>query len=223
MRPGIAAVRAHWLILVLIQLGAVVLVVGYYHSASLQSDLVGLDQLKARGGSLFAFVAGMMAGGVIPEVFKLATGSLKRFDRTWLGVSAFNGFVYGIVGVQVEAFYRLQAHLFGLGHDPATLVTKSAFDLLVFTPVLSIPCATLLFVWRNHGFRMRAVFADGLGAFYQSQVMPGLVPCWFFWTPVLFCSYSMPMNLQFPFSTLAEAAWSIVFVFINSVDHAPMA
>ncbi|MBW7929038.1 MAG: hypothetical protein H3C58_13330, partial [Fimbriimonadaceae bacterium] len=46
------------------------------------------------------------------------------------------------------------------------------------------------------------------------SIVPALIPCWAFWIPILICVYSLPANLQFVFALLAEAAWSILFVFI---------
>ena len=217
IKPGIAAVRGHWPALVLIQVGAVALVLSYYRFPALRAVAQQEGNLKLRYGVWFAFAIGMLAGGVVPELAKLFTGGLRRFDRTWAAESTYNALVYGVIGAQVDLFYRFQAFTFGPQHNVMTLIVKTAVDMGVFAPVISIPTATLLYAWRRPG----AMFRGGFREFYMRQIMPGLIPCWFFWTPVLFCTYAMPDNLQLCFSMLAEAAWSIVFVFIAKQDHAP--
>ena len=221
VKPGIAAVRGHWPALVLIQVGAVALVLSYYRFPALQEIAQREADLKLRYGVWFAFALGMLAGGVVPETAKLLTGGLRRFDRAWLADSTYNALVYGGVGASVDLFYRFQAFTFGPQHNVGTLIVKTAVDMVLFAPIISIPSATFLYAWRREKYRPLAVFRDGFRSFYMQQVMPGLIPAWFFWTPVLFCTYAMPDNLQLCFSMLAEAAWSIVFVFIAKRDHAP--
>ena len=205
----------------LIQVGAVALVVSYYRFPGLQEAARSASELKLRYGVWFAFLLGTLAGGVVPELAKLLTGGLRRFDRTWVVETTYNAFVYGLVGAQVDLLYRFQAFLFGPQHDVRTLIVKTAVDMGLFAPIISIPTATLMYAWRREGFRVRPIFRYGFRSFFFHQIMPGLIPCWFFWTPVLFCTYAMPSDLQLCFSMLAEAAWSIVFIFIAKEDHAP--
>ena len=220
-KPGLAAVRRHWPPLVLIQIGAIALVVSYYQSPALRTAASSAGELKLRYGVWFAFAIGMLAGGAVPETAKLLTGGLRRFDRAWAAESTYNALVYGVVATQVDLFYRLQAFVFGPQHTVPTLIVKTAVDMGLFATIVSIPTATLLLAWRREEFCWRALFFQGWRTFYVRQVMPGLIPCWFFWTPVLLCTYAMPSDLQLCFSTLAEAAWSIVFVFISKQEPAP--
>lgn len=223
MKPGVSAVRHTWPALLLIQGGALVLVLSYYRFEGLRGEASAIAEVKIRFGLAFAFAAGMMAGGIIPETAKLLTGGLRRFNRRWLADSAYNAFVYGIVGVQVDLFYRLQALMFGPNHDLRTLVLKTSVDMGAFSTIVSIPTASWLYAWKRNAFRTRGLAPAGVRAFYVEQVVPGLIPCWCFWIPVLFCTYSMPVNLQLPFSMLAEAAWSILFVFITRTMAGPTA
>lgn len=214
--PAREAVTHHWAPLLLIQICAVVMVVLYYQLPSMRAGLDWLGHLKERGGLVFAFLVGCNAGGIVPEIAKLLTGKLKRMTRAWLLESLFNGLVYGLVGVQVVVFYWFQTVWFGPGHDFVTLAIKTAVDMLVFSPLISIPTAVLLLDWRAVRFKFGPL---NLGAFLWNRLLPSLILCWIFWTPVLFCVYSLPSNLQFPFSNLAEAAWAIVFIFFNAESN----
>ncbi len=210
--PGFKAVRSQAGPLVVIQIAAVILVVTYYRSPNFQTTAAQLAAWKVAGGILFSFAGGAVAGGVIPEIAKLLMGRIKRFDRAWLASAGYNAFVYGVVGVEVDLFYRLQASWFGADNDPKTLVVKTLVDMALFSPLLCIPTATLLYVWKRREFRFRGWRAVFTRWFYAKEIWPTLIPCWMFWIPVLLCVYAMPVNLQFCFALLAEAAWSMVFV-----------
>lgn len=214
--PAKDAVLHHWAPLLFIQIAAVALVLTYQHSPALRESLVAVEAIKVRGGLLFAFATGACAGGVIPEVAKLLTGRMKRMGRQWLLSAAYNAMVYGIVGIEVVLFYQAQTVWFGGGNHWTTLAIKTAVDMLVFSPVLTIPTAVLFYAWRSSGFRAPTGGLRAAYGFYMARIAPSLVLAWIFWIPVLLCVYSLPSNLQFPFSNLAEAAWSMVFVFFTT-------
>lgn len=218
MAPGISAIREHWQPFLLIQLGAAALVFAYHFVLKLQQAVHIIGELKVAGGIPFAFAAGALAGGFIPEVAKLITGRLRKFSRSWLAQTSFNAFAYGIVGVQVEQFYRLQSWLFGDGNDVLTLTIKTIVDMGLFSTLISIPTAVVLYEWRKLDFDGKRLLRSISSNFYRTKVAPALLMCWAFWIPILFCVYSLPADLQFPFSILAEAAWSILFVFIATQE-----
>lgn len=195
-----------------IQVCAVILVVAYYQSPPLQDWAEGVGRLKVAGGFLFAFVAGMIAGGVVPEAARVLTGKIARSYGPQAGRAAWAAVVYGVVGLQVDALYRMLAQVFGTGTDPVTALKKTAFDLLVFTPFLSIPTAVALLAWYREGFAI-TFWRSAFGwPFYRDQVLASLPLCWSYWGPVLVCTYSLPVDLQFPFAILMESAWSVLFV-----------
>ena len=121
--------------------------------------------------------------------------------------------VYGIVGLEVVIFYQYQTIWFGSGGDWLTLAKKTAVDMFIFSPLVSIPTAVVILDWRGQGFRFSR---PKLGYFLQERLLSSMLLCWMFWIPVLLWVYSFPTNLQFPVSNLAEAAWAMVFVFFNA-------
>ena len=216
--PGVKALKDHWPPLLMIQIGAVLLVIFFYRSAWLQSESSSLSELKVKGGSIFAFVGGALAGGIFPEMAKLLTGRLAKLDGQWVKDFIFNSFVYGVVGVEVELFYRYQTTLWGGGNSLETLIKKTCTDEFVFTPTLAIPTAMYLYEWKNQEFNSKKFLNRISHHYYRSKVLPSLVIAWGFWIPVLFCIYAMPTTLQYSFSLLAEAAWSILFVFLATKE-----
>lgn len=216
-RPGLIAVKRNWTPIVAIQLVALGLVFLYFTNPGFHAAMRSLAQFKTDSGILFVFLTGCIAGGVLPEAAKLIAGKLRKFDRAWMGQMLFNSLVYGIVGVEIDLFYRFQAFLFGTGTDALTLAIKTAFDMFVFAPLVAIPTAVGMFEWRARkwaGVR-RLLTVEG----YIEKVLPAQIPAWAFFIPILFCVYSMPSDLQFCLAMLAEAAWSILFVFIATQGH----
>jgi hypothetical protein len=220
--PGREAVVRNWMPIVVIQGVAFAIVIVYNQSNEVQRLADSLETWKVRGGIPFAFLAGAIAGGVVPEIAKFVTGRLRRFDRTWFADSLFNAFAYGLIGILVDLFYRLQTLMFGSGRDLGTLVLKTVVDMAIFSPLIAIPftiwlyeCRKLASFWQP----LRALFTI---QFLESKVMPVLISAWAFWIPILLLVYSLPTNLQFCFSILAEAAWSIIFVFMATRPSDPV-
>lgn len=212
MQPGLRAVRSLWRPMLLIQSLAIVLVVVYYRSPGFQEIASRLQEWKIAGGLLFAFAAGAIAGGIIPAAAKAVTRSCPDTPAKQLKDALWNGLIFGLVGVFVDVFYQFQGQLFGTGTDPLTLAKKTAVDMGLFSPFFAIPFEVATLRWPQVRFRVSELFRVFNWTFYRETVIPALLPCWAFWIPVLFCVYAMPMNLQFCFAILAEAAWSIIVV-----------
>lgn len=214
LQPGIAAIRRYWAPFLLIQVSAALLVVAYYQVESVRvfADRIGL--LKASWGLLFSAVGGFVAGGIVPEIAKAITGRMDRVSSTWLGNTVFNGFVYLVVAVQVDLFYRFQAFVFGNGVDAQTIFLKTLVDMGLFAPLLCMPSGVVLCEWRDARWNLGATLRALDRAWYRERVIPAILPGWAFWIPFLICLYALPQPLQMPFALLGEAAWSIIFIFI---------
>lgn len=214
VQNSVDSVKAQWQPCLAIQIAAVILVICYYQLPAFRQSFHVISDWKVAGGLWFAFFAGAIAGGIIPELAKLVSFKLKKFDRKWFLDTAFNTFVYGIVGLQVYLFYMLQTMWFGDGNDFKTLAIKTFIDMAFFSTIISIPTAVTLFEWKRLKFNFSELRQELGQGYYLRKIVPALLPCWAFWTPILFCIYAFPTDLQYPISTLAEAAWSILFVFM---------
>lgn len=212
--PGLAAVRAYWAPFLLIQAMAAALVIAYYQSPALRAIAETPAAWKAHYGFLFSFVGGFVAGGLVAELAKAVTGRIRRFDRTWLGLTVFTGTAYGLTGIQVDVLYWVQSEVFGHGTDWKTLALKTVADMSLFAPFISMPFMISLYEWREGRYSLNNLCKVWKSAFYRTKVLPTLIPCWSFWIPMVLCTYSLPLKLQLPFALLGEAAWSVLFVFI---------
>ncbi len=212
--PAVSGVKRSWAPMLLIQAVGAGLVAFYYANETFRADLSALEAIKSHGGIPLDLVAGATAGGVAPQLAKLATGRADpRLPAFWSSM-LFAGFVYSIVAVQVDLFYQFQGFVFGTGRDWVTLTKKTLVDMAIFAPVISIPSAVLLFELRKVDYSPARLWFRTKNSFYRSKIMPALIPCWAFWIPMLFCIYAMPPNLQFPLAQVAEASWAVLFIFI---------
>lgn len=168
-------------------------------------------------------LVGAVGAGLTPELAKALTGRLRKLDLPWLEKTLFTAFVYALVGVLVDVFYKVQAACFGSGNEPITLALKTAVDMLIFSPFLSIPMACTLFAFYELRYDPVKMGTELRSQFYRRKIAPSLLLCWFFWTPVLVCVYAFPVALQFPIAMFAEAAWSVLFVFMNTQAEATRA
>jgi hypothetical protein len=175
------------------------------------------------GGLWFAFAAGAFAGGIVPEIAKLLTRAPLRPGLQEVFEVAHTAAVFGVVGVFVDVFYEFQGFLFGTGIDAHTLLCKTLFDMGAFAPLFCVPFEVAVLEWGHHRYRMRVLFRNLSVPAYRDRVLPAMIPCWVFWIPVLFCVYALPLDLQFPFAILAEAAWSIIVVCVTRDAGAPAA
>src|SRR5690242_8899570 len=93
------------------------IVAGYYGLGPVRDGAHHVQEWKAVAGLWFAAAVGFLAGGVLPEVAKLATGQHRFSDPTWLRDLLFRGFVWSGLALMVDTFYVFQARWFGAGND----------------------------------------------------------------------------------------------------------
>lgn len=213
IQSGIRSVKATWPPMLVIQIATFLVVFGYYASPSVRDMHNFMSNLKDQGGMPFIISSGFVAGGLLPEFAKLIAGRVPKLSKDYAKQVFFTGLVYGIVAVLVFYLYKLQVLMFGDEPTLSATTLKVAFDMLIFSPFLSMPFATGMFVWRRSNYSVSAWKKVFTPAGYSQNVLPTLVLCWAFWTPVLACVYALPEKLQFVVAILCEAAWSIVFVF----------
>jgi hypothetical protein len=190
--------------------------------ARVRDVCAALAAWKTAGGLPLAAATAAFAGGVLPELAKLAAQRGRVPLRGRGGEIAFNVVFFAFNGVVVDGLYRAEALLFGADARAATVVAKVAFDQFVFTPPW-LTLITALYLWRGRGFSWaatRPALRGGLlrGGFLHARVLPLLLPDWFFWIPMVSVIYAFPLPLQFLLFILALAAWSLILVVIAGGD-----
>jgi hypothetical protein len=215
---GITALRRFWRPFLLIQATALGLGLAYRLSDTVRAACVTLAQWRTTGGLPFTMVAGAIAGGVLPEFAQALVGVHRRPARAdRLREVSFNIAFFAVNGAVVDGLYRLEALLFGDDALVTTVMAKTAFDQLVFTPLWSSVIAAL-FLFRRRGFSWASMRPALHAGFFQDRVLPLLLPNFCFWIPIVLVVYALPSALQYLMFAFALAAWSLIMVFIASQD-----
>jgi hypothetical protein len=213
VQPTLDAWRTYWLALVIIQSCALGMVIAYYEVVGAAAVFDQLAAWKIAGGMPLAALVTVLSGGVVPELLKRAlrpvavqppsVGELAHQFAMWAGL-----------GIMIDAFYVLQSQLFGTGTDALTLLYKVAFDQLVFAPLITMPLMVLWFFLRE----CRYQFGRWWREIRLQLVVRRAASLWFsclsFWPVMLLIIYSLPTSLQFPLFLFANAAYSILMIFI---------
>lgn len=212
---GLRAARANFVPALLIQAAVVSVVLAYYLWAPARAWLAQLAEFKSEGGYPFSFVAGALAGGLLPELLTVAVFQRGRVRRENLGSLAFGVCFWGVMALIVDALYRAQALAFGDGVDFATVLKKAAFDQFIFTPFVTIPFTIVVFEWRDASYSLSGMPRVLSLDFYMQKILPAVVSGLGFWLPVVLLVYSLPLPLQFPLFTLALTLWVMILRWIS--------
>jgi hypothetical protein len=213
LAAGADALRKFWRPFLLIQSLAVALAVAYHFSPGVRAACEVVGGWKVSGGLPFAALSGALAGGLLPELAKVLADRSLAGLRGRSSTIGFNLVFFACNGIVIDRFYALEAVLFGGHADLRTVVTKTAFDQFVFSP-LWLVLITLIFLWRQRGFSWVAMRPALRRGFYRTRVLPLLIPNWLFWIPMVSVIYALPGPLQFTLFVPALGAWSLIMVFI---------
>lgn len=209
---GLTAARANFVPGLILQSLMIGFLVAYWAWPTARAVLDGLAEIKVQSGYAYAFVAGALAGGMLPEVLRVLLFQAGRITRENLVNLLFGMAFWASMGVTVDAFYRLQGGWFGTDPDFQTVASKVLVDMFGFTPFLGVPAATMAYTWRHAGFRLDALGPMFRAEFYRLRVLPVLIPNWIVWTPVVCVIYSLPPGLQIPVYAFAQAFWALVLM-----------
>ncbi len=210
---GLKAAKANFIPGLIIQLFIVAIVVSYYRVPGVAEALAGLARTKEESGYLFALLAGMIAGGILPEILVVLVFQKGRVRReNWRNL-LFMMAVWGGGSVIIDAFYRLQTMFYGSGTDLWTIIRKMLTDQFVYTPLVSTPYGILAYKWRNNELPRPGEFFTL--RYYGRELFPTLIANWGVWTPLVCLVYAMPAPLQVPLYSLILTFWVLLFSWIN--------
>ena len=204
----------------------------YYHVNSVTVTLNNLGELKKEASYLFAFVSVGLSGGLLPSAFMALmrlykvpldspTNPRNRPKREVFLIAA-TSVMFGLYGVWIDFFYRLQGKVFGNGTDIKTVASKVAVDQLLFTPFLHVPMIqlSLLFISSSlNCFAFTRTVKDRR-MFSSHQLLsnwwlPALLPTWLVWCPAVCVVYSLPASLQLCIFALVMTFWAMIQIFVG--------
>lgn len=208
-----SALRANLLPAVLLWLAALALLAAWRCSPTVAGWLLALGALKTRWGVVYAMVGMAICAGALPYLL----GALARAPgRRWslAAGAALVGF-WAVKGIEIDAFYRLQSHLFGDGGDAPTILRKLAFDQLVYAPLWAIPSMALGVGWAQGGMRRPLPAGMDLADWFRLRLPAALVVNWLISLPGVALIYAMPPAVQIPVQNLVICLFSTVLLFLT--------
>jgi len=208
LAPIARSLRENLLPGLLLQATAASLVLAYYQVDALLPLLSALGALKERLAFSFSVPSTILFGGLLPFAFLRATGRLRREDVGREMVFLF--LFWGWRGAEVDAFYGLQAALFGSAPEPAIILRKVLFDQLVYNPLWVVPLQTLLFLWKAEGFSALRVREALRRQNLFLRALPVLLSTWMLWIPGVAIIYSLPVPLQLPLCNVLTCFWCLL-------------
>jgi hypothetical protein len=211
LAPGWNAVVKNWRPFLAIQITCALLVAGYYTIPGIENVCGALAQMKRQGGLSFSALSVAIAAVALPEIARRATKA-PRDKPLSIGDLVFQGTYFAILGISIDTLYRGLGIWLGDDPTPTVVLQKVLFDMVVFSGVFSMPLAVVLFAWRDADFSWREGIELLRRGGFMERYVPLLITCWAFWSPVMACLYSLPVDLQFVFAVLAEAAWCLLLV-----------
>jgi hypothetical protein len=184
--------------LVLWSLGAC-LVILYYMGEFSRPWFDEIISLKETYGFAYSAVSTCFFGGLIPYFFMQWTGR-DALKGLWSGL-IFLGY-WALRGIDVDAFYRLQAMIFGTGVDLETIIFKVLVDQFIYCVVWASPITALFYTWREANFSIGQWKGDKTWSELLDMILIFTVTTWVVWIPGTAIIYSLPYPLQIPLFNL---------------------
>ena len=188
---------------------ALALLLGYYRWAPAHEWLERLLRLKLAWGVAYSFLAGALFAGLLP---RLVLRWMGQGGRRFAVEVAFACVFWGWRSVEVDLMYRLQAHWFGATADWPTVLAKTAFDQLLYSPLWAVPEIALAFEWKDAGFSWRATRARLDRDFFTLRLPAAMLGNAMVWLPAVIAIYFLPTALQLPVSNLVGSFWVLLMI-----------
>lgn len=212
---GLRAAKANLAPGLVVQATMLAVVLAYYFWPPAQSWLKHLAAIKNHFGYGFSFCSGALAGGLLPELLKIALFQKGRVNRENCRNMAFGFLFWGISATVVDGLYRAQAAMFGSRADFSTVTKKVLVDQFIYNPFWSAPFGVAAFEWKNQQFRVAGMSRAFTATFYKKKTLPALVATWGVWIPLVSLVYALPSPLQIPLFSLALTFWVLIFAWMN--------
>lgn len=198
----------------LIQICFVVFVVLFYTVPSWRGLPQTIDGLRAKYGLWFPLISVWTVSIGVPELAQLLTRNRVRpFSLEELAGKLV---YFGFIGLALEFLYSWLDRLLGSELTLGVVIFKVAFDMLVFSPLLSMPLATLTFLLIDNGYSLSVVREKLAAGEFWKRYFPTLVTCWMYFGPVVIAMYSLPKALNYPVAMAANAAWGLIVTTLGS-------
>lgn len=186
----------------------------YYLVPAAKMAFDAVAEVKAHWGLWFVMPAQATAAAVLPFLMqRFQSGSHRRNE---IGKLPFLVLLFAANGVLTDAFYKLQAALFGNNSGIGTIVIKTLVDQWLFSPLLAIPMLALGFTWSDNEFSFQRTLEELRSGWYRSRVLPVWAVALTLWMPAVSIIYALPLALQFPIQVVVQCLWGLLLVVATS-------
>lgn len=206
---GVRAARANLAPGLVLQGAAAACVAAYYLSPGFHELLQHVAVWQDRHGIVFSVGMRVVFNGIVPALFCALIPGL-RVRRPWAAL-AFGMVWWGFMGANTHLFYAFQARVWGAEAGVATVLLKTATDMLLYSPFYASPITAIAHLWQDENYSWRATRLQlAPPGWYRRIVLPNQVPGWTFWAPSVMVLYSLPTALQMPMASLLGCFWSLM-------------
>lgn len=210
----LAALKQNLLPGLVLQFFALATVLTYFFVPASQSVFAWFGVLKQQYGYAYSFVATAIFGGLLPFLYLWATKALDA-RRSLLGLLVFYLVFWGLKGMEVDFFYRLQGEWFGYQNNLATIASKTAVDQFLYSALWAAPGITIVYLWMAGGYGIKAWLAAMDREFFCVKIPTVIFSNWLVWIPAVSIVYSMPQDLQIPLFNLVLCFWVLLLAILN--------
>jgi hypothetical protein len=213
-RSGLRGARANLPAGAALVLASLVLVLGYYRQAGVHRALARIVDLRQSAGLPFAMVSTALFGAVLPLLylhFSRRTAAAVPGYRLGQGLCLTAFWAYK--GIEVDFWYRLQAHWVGAGHDAATIAVKVFLDQFVYCPAFAVPVTAAVYEIVHGWPDQKSIVADlRAPGWYRRRALPVLIANAGVWIPAVAVIYALPTSLQLPLQNIVLCFYTLILV-----------
>ena len=220
LRPAQEAFVHYWKIILTFQAMSCCLVIAYYQSDWLKSEFLRIAEWKNNSGLLFVILTTIASGLLIPEFFKRLVLPNTRILSPMEWLHQF--ILWAVIGLLVDHFYLFQAQFIGQEANASNVLAKILLDQFVFAPFILLPFIVIWFALDEAAFRPKIwIQSINLRLIYR-RVAPIWCTSLCYWPLMLIAIYALPSDLQFPLFLLANAAYSVLMIYIAKKTVGPL-
>lgn len=197
-----------------LQLFAVSILIIYFFVPGSKPVFSWFGLLKQEYGFTYSFIATAIFGGLIPFLYLWLSKRLAP-NRSILGLLVFYIVFWGLKGMEVDFFYRLQADWFGTGNEVKTIVTKMAADQFLYSALWAAPGITIVYLWMESNWSIAECKRAMDRKFFCVKIPTVILSNWLVWIPAVCVIYAMPGELQIPLFNLVLCFWVLLLAVLN--------
>lgn len=186
---------------------AITICVSYYFLPAAQPVFEAVAALKVKYGIVYSSCATAIFGGLIPFLYFVAT---KQTGKSPVAELVFYLVFWGIKGVEVDLFYRLQGMIFGTDNSLSTVVIKTFVDQGFYAPFWAVPTIAIAYLFKESGFKIKPCLKQIDKQFITLTIPTIVLSNVIVWLPSVTIIYLMPSNLQVPLFNLVQCFFALL-------------